>query len=71
MLQSMRTYIYERRKGLAKSAAFVGGVYLVQRYVTDRLEELKVKLDQEKLAREAYSIPSRLSFQCVIKRMTL
>ncbi|KAF8334407.1 Peroxin-3-domain-containing protein [Amanita rubescens] len=53
MLQSMRTYIYERRKGLAKTAAFVGGVYLVQRYVTDRLEELKVKLDQEKLAREA------------------
>jgi peroxin-3 len=53
MLQSMRTYIYERRKGLTKTVAFVGGVYLVQRYVIDRLEELKVKLDQEKLAREA------------------
>ena len=50
--------IYKRRKGLAKTAGFVGGVYLLQRYVTDRLDELKAKLDQEKLAREAYVVLS-------------
>ena len=53
MLQSL----YKRKNGLVKTAGFVGGVYLVQRYVTDRLEELKAKLDQEKLAREAYVAP--------------
>ena len=52
MLQSVKTYVYERRNGLARTAGFVGGAYLLQHYVSDRLEELKVKLDEERIARE-------------------
>ncbi|KAF8624723.1 hypothetical protein AX17_007054 [Amanita inopinata Kibby_2008] len=52
MLQSVKTYVYDRRKGLSQTAGFVGGIYLVRRYVNDRLEELKVKMEQERLARE-------------------
>ena len=54
MIQSMKTYVYDRSKGLAKAAGFIGGAYLAQRYVVDRLEEWKVKLDQERAARESY-----------------
>ncbi|PFH46414.1 hypothetical protein AMATHDRAFT_155140 [Amanita thiersii Skay4041] len=52
MLQAVRTYVYDRRKGFATTAGFVSGVYLVRQYVNERLEELKVKMEQERLARE-------------------
>ncbi|KIL66613.1 hypothetical protein M378DRAFT_74956 [Amanita muscaria Koide BX008] len=53
MIQSLKSYVYDKRKGLAKTAGFVGGAYLLQRYVSDRLAELKAKLDEERIARES------------------
>lgn len=53
MIRSLKSYVYDKRKGLAKTAGFVGGAYLLQRYVSDRLAELKAKLDEERIARES------------------
>ncbi|KAF8632834.1 hypothetical protein AX15_001664 [Amanita polypyramis BW_CC] len=53
MLQSIKTYVHDRSKGLSKTAGFIGGAYLVQQYVKDRLEELKVKIDEERAARDS------------------
>jgi hypothetical protein len=58
MLQSMKTYVYERRRGLGKSAAVVGGVYLVGRYVTERLEEVRDKVVQDQIARDRCVSPN-------------
>lgn len=52
MIQALSSYFYDRRRGLAKTAGMVGGVYLVGRYVRDRLEEVKDKVTQERLARD-------------------
>jgi hypothetical protein len=52
MLQSLAGYAYERRRGLAKTCGVVGGVYLVGRYVVNRLEEVRDKVIQERVARD-------------------
>lgn len=52
MLQSIANYFYDRRRGLAKTAGIFGGTYLVGRYVSARLEEVKEKVMQERLARD-------------------
>ena len=54
MLQSITNYFYDRRSGFAKAAGFVGGTYLVGRYVLDSLEEIKQRVVQEKTARDKY-----------------
>jgi peroxin-3 len=38
--------------GLAKTAGVIGGAYLIGRYVVERLEEVKEKVMQERLARD-------------------
>ncbi|KAF8509650.1 Peroxin-3 [Hysterangium stoloniferum] len=52
MLDNVRKYFYERRKGLATTAGFLGAVYLAGRYVMERLEEMREQAVQEKTARE-------------------
>ncbi|RDB15472.1 Peroxisomal biogenesis factor 3 [Hypsizygus marmoreus] len=52
MLRSVKTFVSERRKGLGKAAAVVGGVYFVRGYIRDRLEEVKDRLEQERAARD-------------------
>ncbi|KAF8068610.1 Peroxin-3 [Lyophyllum atratum] len=52
MLTSVRSFVSERRKGLSKAAVIVGGAYIVRSYVRDRLEEVKDRLEQERMARE-------------------
>jgi hypothetical protein len=52
MLQNLRLYFWHRRRGLAKLAGVLGGLYLVTRYMLERLEEMREALRQEKLAKE-------------------
>jgi peroxin-3 len=52
MIQTVSNYFYDRRRGLTKTAGILGGAYLVGRYVRDRLEEVKDKVMQERLARD-------------------
>ncbi|KAG6808955.1 hypothetical protein H0H92_002242, partial [Tricholoma furcatifolium] len=52
MLTSAKNFLCERRKGLTKAIAIVGGAYVVKGYIRDRLEEVKDRLEQERLARD-------------------
>lgn len=52
MLEGLRRYVWDRRRGLAKVAGVVGGLYFVTTYLLERLEEMRESLRQEKLARE-------------------
>ena len=54
MLTTVKRYVAERRKGLVKAVGFVGAVYVAAQYVRDRLEEVKDKVTQERLARERF-----------------
>lgn len=51
MIESAKNYLYDRRRGLSKTVGILGGVYLVGRYISERLEEVKEKVIQEKSAR--------------------
>ena len=37
---------------ILKSATLIGGVYVVRGYMQDRLEEVRVKMEEERRARE-------------------
>ncbi|KAG6865689.1 hypothetical protein C0991_000303 [Blastosporella zonata] len=52
MLTGAKNFFYERRKGLTKVAVIVGGAYAVRGYVQDRLEEVKERLEQDRMAKE-------------------
>lgn len=41
MLEGIRNYFYERRKGLGTTAGVVGGLYLLGNYALERLEEIR------------------------------
>jgi hypothetical protein len=56
MLESVKGYIYERRNGLTTTVTFVGGFYLAKHYIQDRLDEVKVNLEQERAAQDRYDI---------------
>ena len=66
MLESVRGYIYEHRSGLTTAVTFVGGFYLAKHYIQDRLDEVKVKLEQERATQDRYDIPRCRTcvFQC-------
>lgn len=52
MIESVKDYLYDRRRGLTKVVGVFGAAYLVGRYVSERLEEVKEKVMQERLARD-------------------
>lgn len=45
-------YLYERRAGLTRVAGYVGGVYLVGRYVVEQMDEIRQKVIEDQNARE-------------------
>jgi peroxin-3 len=49
---SLVNYLYERRRGLAKTTGVVGGVYIVSRYVSSRLEEMRNNFVEERVAHD-------------------
>lgn len=54
MFDGVKTYIYERRAGLSKATAITCSIYMVRRYITERLQEIKDKLEEERVARDKY-----------------
>ncbi|KAG6849146.1 hypothetical protein H0H93_010935 [Arthromyces matolae] len=55
MFTSVKNFFYERRQGLTKATAVIGGAYAVRGYMRDRLDEVKDRLEQERTARENLS----------------
>ncbi|KAF9225065.1 hypothetical protein BS17DRAFT_731904 [Gyrodon lividus] len=53
MFDSLRRYVYDRRRGLIQSTVVVGGTYALSSYVRERLQEIKEKVVREKVARES------------------
>ncbi|KAL0947693.1 hypothetical protein HGRIS_013778 [Hohenbuehelia grisea] len=51
-METVKTYVYRRRKCLAKTAGAVGGVYLAAKYIRARLEEATESLMKERLAKD-------------------
>ncbi|KAF9045040.1 Peroxin-3-domain-containing protein [Panaeolus papilionaceus] len=49
----LKSFVYERRGGLLKTAGFLGGAYLAKGYLNDRLEEVKVKMEAERKGKES------------------
>ncbi|KAG5642120.1 hypothetical protein DXG03_003591 [Asterophora parasitica] len=52
MFTAVKSFVSERRRGFTKAAAIAGGVYVVRGYVRDRLDEVKDRLEQERMARD-------------------
>ena len=52
MLHAVANFFTERRQGLTRAAAYLGGAYLTGKYVTNRLEDVREKVMQDRLARE-------------------
>jgi peroxin-3 len=52
MFQSLGRYIYDRRKGLFKTAGVIGTLYVSGKYILQRLEEVKESVLTERNARE-------------------
>ncbi|KAG8999362.1 peroxin [Tulasnella sp. JGI-2019a] len=52
VLQSIRKYVYDRRRTLLSVGAVVGGVYLVGQYALRRLEEARNTLLQDRTSKE-------------------
>ncbi|KAK7682742.1 hypothetical protein QCA50_014125 [Cerrena zonata] len=52
MFHAVANFFNERRQGITRTAAYLGGAYLAGRYVVDRLEEVREKVMQDRLARE-------------------
>ncbi|KAJ3997415.1 Peroxin-3 [Lentinula boryana] len=48
----MISYLESHRNGLKKAAGIAGGLYLVRGYIHARLEEVKDKIEEERLARD-------------------
>ncbi|KAG1722114.1 Peroxin-3-domain-containing protein [Suillus paluster] len=53
MFDAARKYVYDRRRGLFETSVVLCGAYAVNRYVNERLEEVKEKVVRERAAREA------------------
>ncbi|KAI0772971.1 Peroxin-3 [Trametes elegans] len=52
MLDALGNYFHDRRRGLSKAAAYVGGAYVLGRYVSARLEDVRGTILQERVARD-------------------
>jgi len=62
MLESVKNYVYDRRQGLSTFLGFAGGLYAGKRYLTDRLEEVKEGMEQERGAKEMCVFDSLCKF---------
>lgn len=52
MFHALGNYFHERRRGLTKVAGYVGGAYMIGRYVSGRLDDVRNSIIQERAARE-------------------
>ncbi|PIL28704.1 transporter [Ganoderma sinense ZZ0214-1] len=52
MFHALGNYFHERRRGLTKVAGYVGGAYMIGRYVSERLDDVRNSILQERAARE-------------------
>lgn len=52
MLDRIRSYFYERRRGMATTAGLVGTLYMTGKYVMDRFEEMREQAMEMQRARE-------------------
>ena len=52
MFHALANYLHERRRGFSKAVGVVGGAYMVGRYVSARLEDMRVSILQERASRE-------------------
>ncbi len=54
MFQTLTNYFNAQRPRVARAAGYAGAVYLVGRYVGERLEEVRNRLLHDRMAREKY-----------------
>lgn len=52
MLGAIGSYLYDRRRGLLKSAGVIGTLYVAGKYAIQRLEEIKEAVLIERNAKE-------------------
>ena len=52
MFHALGNYFRERRRGLTKVAGYVGGAYMIGRYVSQRLDDVRSSIVEERMARE-------------------
>ncbi|KAH9851022.1 Peroxin-3 [Lenzites betulinus] len=52
MFNALRSYLNERRHGVTKATAYVGGAYFLGRYISARIEDVRTTIVQERTARE-------------------
>jgi peroxin-3 len=45
-------YFYERRRGLTRTVGAVGGLYVVGRYVSERLDTMRTSFVEERGAQD-------------------
>jgi peroxin-3 len=45
-------YLYQRRRGLAKTAGVVSGIYVLGRYVSHRLDTMRGTFVEERAAQD-------------------
>jgi hypothetical protein len=50
-MQTVRKYLGEHRNTLGNASAAICAFYAVRRYITDRVEDVKERLEQEQQAR--------------------
>ncbi|KAJ7594055.1 Peroxin-3 [Mycena floridula] len=51
MFEAVKSVVCQRKGALSKVAAAVGSYYAIRHYITDRVEEVKDRLEQERVAR--------------------
>lgn len=68
MLHALTNYIAERRRGLTKVVAYAGSAYLIGRYVSHSLQDVREGVVQDRIAREKYVHSSSFvcSFVCLM-----
>lgn len=52
MLYAVANYFHERRRGLKRAAGYIGGAYVLGRYVLERLEDARIKVMQDRMAED-------------------
>jgi peroxin-3 len=48
----LMNYLYERRRGLAKTAGVLGGVYFASSYAAARLQDMREAMVEERNAKD-------------------